>query len=433
MPSDRDLNDAIQRTIEGDGQLDEEQSDSLDIRIDAPKEPEVKPEVWKDVEGLLFRGFLTIPGDINGVEFVFKSLNHHEFEFVQWLGGGKASNSSDRFYNTFLAYGVFMVDGNNILPTRKDVIPELVAFFAQLPQPAKAKLVRYMSEVNRRAANAVTLTEAYILEQTSRFRWAQIRGLDLMTPTCTGVPGTEEVGLNYAQLVWRALNHFEDIKEGAEREWDNAKFIGSCFAGKEIQKIYNQDKERRRKEREVRLERRDKLLRQVLLGEDPDNPESGGPVKIVARTVDELAKQLERDLRGEKDWHDLVVEAEQERMNAIVRDRRERANTLLRERIQKEGEREMMAYTSAAEGLTPQEVQHRLLRKRQIEAQRVASKMVYPEMDPRLEAFLEKYEPPADGTYETRQVTPKVTQTDRDTSTAMPVPVSRPKSTPFKR
>lgn len=432
MPSDRDLKDAIQRTIEGEGQLDEEQSDALDIRIDAPKEPEVRPEVWKDVESLIFRGFITLGGDINGVEFVFKSLNHHEFEFVQWLGGNRGALATERFYNTFLSYGIFMIDGENILPTRREVVSELVGFFGQLPQAAKQKLVRYMSEVNRRAANAVTLTEAYILEQSSRFKWAQLRGLDLMAPTCTGVPGSEALGLNYAQLVWRALNHFEDIKESAEREWDNAKFIGSCFAGKEIQKIYNQDKERRRKEREQRLERRDKLLRQVLLGEDPEGPGASGPIKIVARTVDELAKQLESDLRGEKDWHDLVVEAEQERMNTIVRERRERANTLLRERIKQEGERETTAYSSAAEGLTPQEVQHRLLRRRQVEAQRAASKMVYPDMDPRLEAFLEKYDVGEDnGTYQTQQVTPKLT--DRDTSTAMPLPASRPKSTPFKR
>ena len=431
MSSDLEFKDAIQRTIEGERQLEEGGSSVADIRIDAPREPEVKPEVWRDVESLIYRGFITLSGDINGVDFLFKSLNHHEFEFVQWLGGKGRAATGDRFYNTFLAYGVFMIDGESVLPNRGEVVPQLVEFFSQLPHSAKTKLVRYMSEVNRRASNAVTLTEAYVMEQTSRFKWAQLQGLDLMVPTCTGVPGTEGLGLNFSQLVWRALNHFEDIKDTAEREWDNAKFIGSCFAGKEIQKIYNQDKERRRKEREVRLERRDKLLRQVLLGEDPEHLETNGRVKIVARTVEELAKQLEADLRGEKDWHDLVVEAEQNRMDAAIQERREKVNDLLRQRIKEEGERETSAYSSATEGLTPQEVQHRLLRRRQIEAQKAASKMVYPEMDPRLESFLAKYGPD-DPTYQPRQMVPKVNQTNRDPSTAMPLP-SRPKSTPFRR
>ncbi len=168
----------------------------------------------------------------------------------------------------------------------------------------------------------------------------------------------------------------------------------------------------------------------MILGEDPENPETSGTVKIVARTVEELAKQLEADLRGEKDWHDLVVEAEHERMNAVVRDRREKSNALMRDRIREEGERETMAYSSASEGLTPQEVQHRLLRRRQMEHQKAAAKMVRPDMDPRLEAFLDKYDNGADGTYETQEVP----QTDRDPSTALPLPtMTRPKPPPFKR
>ena len=74
--------------------------------------------------------------------------------------------------------------------------------------------------------------------------------------------------------MWRALNYYEDLKEMAEREWDNAKFIGSCFAGKEIKKIYNQDKDRRQKEREERVRKRDKILRQVILREKPDEAEN---------------------------------------------------------------------------------------------------------------------------------------------------------------
>lgn len=428
MPSSQDFKDAVNRAIEGVDQQIEE-TDPQDIRIEAPREPEVKPEVWKDVESMIYRGFITLSGDINGVEFLFKSLNHHEFEFVQWLANG-GSTSTDRFYNTFLAYGVFMIDGQNILPTRTQWISELVKLFSELPQSAKTKLVRYLSEVNRRATNAVTITEAYVMEQSSRFRWAQLQGLDLMSPTCTGVPGTEVLGLNYAQLVWRALNVFEDIRDTAEREWDNAKFIGSCFAGKEIQKIYNQDKDRRRKEKEQRVERRDKLLRQVLLGERPDGPEQGRQIKIVARTVEELAKQLESDLRGEKDWHDLVVEAEERRMHDQIRQRREKINDMVRERARVDGGREVSAQTLIAEGLTPQEVQQRITRRKQLEAQKAASRMVFPEMnDPRLENFLSKYGGPSEGTYET-----PVKQTDRDPSAALPVaPMTRPKPTPFKR
>lgn len=429
MGNDRDFKDAIQRTIEGEGEPQEAEN-TPDIRIEAPTDPEVRPEVWKDVESLLFRGFITAPGEINGVDFLFKSLNHHEFQFVQWLGGkGAGRAESDRFYNTFLAYGVFMVDGQNTLSNRSEAFPDLVQFFTNLPHPAKSKLIRYLSEVNRRASNAVTLTEAFIMEQASRFKWAQFREVDLTATACTGVAGTGDLGLNYSQLVWRALNHYEDTREMAEREWDNAKFIGSCFAGKEIQKIYNQDKERRRKEREQRLDRRDKLLRQVLLGEDPEKETHGGRHMIVARTVQELAKQLEANLRGEKDWHDEVMDAVHNNLMGEIQAKRDRTQALMETVIREEGEREFSAYSSITEGLTPQEVQHRMARRRQIEAQRAASKMIRPDMDPRLEALMEKHSNPAEGTYQPQ----KVAQTNRDPSTAIPLSPSRPKTTPFRR
>lgn len=428
--NDQSFKDAINRAIEGS---EESQSDSQDIRIDVVQEPEVKPEVWKDTESLIYKGFITLNGDINGVEFIFKSLNQHEFQFVTWLGGNGGNRAAiDRFYNTFLAYGVFMVDGVSVLSDRARWIPELAKFFSELQAPAKNKLIRYLSEVNRRASNAVTLTEAYIMEQSSRFRWAQLQGLDLMSPTCTGVDGTHTLGLNYGQLVWRALNHYEDTKESAEREWDNAKFVGSCFAGKEVQKVYNQDRERRRKEKEARVERRDKLLRQVLLGEDQDEGKDGKRmVKMVARTVEELASQLERDLRGEKDWHDQVVEAEQARMHAQIQERRDRINELVRERAAKEGEQEMQAFSTTAQGLTAEEVRYRIANKKQLEAQRNASKMIRPEMDPRLEVFLSKYHAD-DGTSHAPAREP-VTQTDRDPTGALPVPPARQKVNPFRR
>jgi hypothetical protein len=423
-----DLRGAVNRVIEGE----EEAIDPDQIRIEAPREPEVNPEVYRDVEGLLFRGFLTLPAEINGTLFVFKSINHHEFDMLRWLNG-QTTASTDRFYNAFIAYGVFMVDGVSVLPNRQELLPDLIKEFAGYMPAVKGKIIRYLSEINRKASNAVTLTEAFSMEQTSRFRWAQVRGLDLMSPTCTGVHGTETLGLNYAQLVWRALNHYEDLRDTSEREWDNAKFIGSCFAGKEIRKLYSQDRDRRTKEREARLERKDKLLRQVIYGEKPDSAEQkDGQIKIVARTPEELAKQLQNDLTGQKDWHDRVVEAAEKRISDQIQERRQRAHELLAEKVRDEGEEERSAYTDLKQGgLTYEQVQARIRKSRQEEAQRMAQRMVYPELeDPKVAGFIEKYGPKPDATYQQGGSTG---QDGRDPSAALPAGPPRPRGTPFRR
>lgn len=428
------LNDRINQIVEGaEETVASEEVDPQDIRIQAPKEPEVDPRIYRDVEGLIFRGFLVLPATINGVPFVFKSMNQKEFEHIQWISGqieDTSGKSIDRYYRTFMSYGVFMVDGHNILPDRDEWLPQLDEMFSSLPTRAKDKVIQYLSEVNQRASNAVLMTEAYQVEYYSRYRWNQYKGLDLMAPSCTGVAGTECLGLNYAQLAWRALNQYDDLKDTAEREWDNAKFIGSCFAGKEIRKIYNQDKDRRIKEREEKIRRRDKVIRQVLLHESPDAPEvQGRYVMKVARTADELADQLEKSLKGEKDWHDEVVAREEARRNAQIAERQQKLRALYEER-QRESALPYDASTDM-QGLTKAEVEERITRKKQLDSQRSASRIVYPEMlDERMENFIRKYMPQEDSTYETSGV---IGTTDRDPSEVRVLPPPRPTATPFRR
>ncbi len=430
------LSDRINQLIEGveENQASEE-VDPENIRIEAPKEPEVNPEVYRDVESLLFRpGFIVLPAIINGVPFLFKSMNQHEFEYLNWISSASDTGKSvERYYSSFISYGVFMINGQNILPNREQLIPQIEESFNSFSPEVRSKIIRHLSEVNRKATNAIAMVEAYYIERASRFKWAQYKGLDLMSSACTGVEGTERIGLNYAQLVWRALNYYEDFKETAEREWDNAKFIGSCFAGKEIRKIYNQDNARRKREREERLQKRDKILRQVILHEKPDEAENKGRYTMtVARSTEELAKQLERDLRGEKDWHDEVVAREEARIKAQIQDRQKKLQTLFHE---KDNDGILPYMTSSnMEGLSLKEVQERVARSKQLQAQQAASRMVFPEMmDERMEGFLQKYTDPEDFTYQGAAVRSTIGITDRDTSEIRSLPSPRPRSTPFRK
>jgi len=411
------------RNAEPEGEEEElDENGEPKLKINIPKEPEVNPAVYRDVENLLFRGFIVLPAEINGVRFIFKSMNHHELEYLQWVTAGEPL---ERYYNSFLAYAVFMIDGQNILPERERWISTIEDTFKLLPGPARTKLVRAIAEVHRKAANATTLAEAYQMEKSSRFRWAQLKGVELMSPGNTGIEGTQRLGLNYAQLVWRALNYYDDVREMAEREWDNAKFIGSCFAGKEIKKIYAQDKKRRETEQTDRINRKDQLLRHVILGEDlGKNREASQYQIITARTVEELADQLERDLRGEKDWHDRVVEQEELRLREGERARLQHMREMHQARSL-ENPNETYGGSDATRSFTPAEVRERVTRQRQLQAQQQASAFVY---DERMEQFLKKY-----GIDEEDGSNLPVQTTDRDPSSAQPVVPPRPAGTPFRR
>lgn len=422
------MGDAARETYEQSQARLHKQSEG-EIHIDVPKAAEVRPEVYKDVEQILFRGFILLPAEINGVLFVFKSLNHHEFELVRLLSSiQEGQDTPGRFWDLFLAYCVYIVDGANVLADRDHALPKLADTFSKIPPKARQRIVRYISEVNRRSSNAVTLTEAYATEQLSRFKWAQFRGLDITSTSVTGITGTERLGLNWGQLMWRALNTFEDQSNEAEQAWENAKFVGSCMVGsKGLSKVFAHDKARHEKEQNARMARKDAILRHVLLGEPLDAKEAASARIIAPQTVEDLAEQLEHDLRGDKDFHDRVVEAHEERVRQANKERRQHLEDLSQKRDREHQGKNLIGGTGS-EGFTKAEVQQRIQRSKQIAAQQAAAQFVHPELsDPRMADHMAKW-----GLVEPMQA--GISQTDRDVSNVVPIPAS-PKGpgTPFRR
>lgn len=349
-----------------DGEVDPE----VEAMLDAEEEfPEVNPRVYREVEEILFQGFLTISAEIGGVPMVFKSLNHREMEMVGWMSGGEGS--SKRYYDTFIAFSLFMVGGENLLPDRDRRVPSLVEVLKDIPDMVRSAIVRQLSELNRRASDALALTEAYAMEKASRWRWAQQKGTSYYA--LAGIPGVEALGYNYAQLVWRALNYYEDMKDEAERHWDNAKFIGSCFAGKEIKKIYNQDKQRKKQEKRDRYVRKDQILQKVILGKDIEG--QSGPIAgriQIASTVKELTEQVRKSLAGEKDWHDEIVDrANEQAKRNMEREEKQRQEMFVKARQVAETPEIM-----PSRGFSLAEVNQRTERFRQTAAQTAASRIL---------------------------------------------------------
>jgi hypothetical protein len=406
--------EAEQQRLREQSGLEEDSGDDIpDLQI-----PEVNPEIYKDVDPLLCRGFLTAPATINGISFVFKSLNHHEFEWLGLTQSLRGGSAAQRYYNMFLAYGVALVDGINVLKNRDEHLGELSEFFGGLPKGAQNRVVRQLSDINRRATRAVLLVEPFVFENQSRLRWVQVKGLDLSATAVTGFEGSETLGLNWGQLTWRALNHLEDIKENAEREWENAKFIASSMAGKGMQRVYSADKRRRQDAKAEQVERREKIIRLALLNEPIEDQKQQGNV-TVARTVGELTDQLERDLKGEKDWHDRVIEEHENRVRSDMQQRTHAIHEARAAHIQQFGDRPIIAATNMS-GLSRAEVQKRLKERQSEIADSLAARAQHPELtDPKYGDFSQKWlqQPIV-------SKAPSVMRTE---------PRPRPRATPFRR
>jgi hypothetical protein len=402
--------------------------DPSEIEIPPPREPEVNPEIYKDVAPLLAKGFLMLPAEINGILFVFKSLNQHEYEMLGLMGGLRHEKApTQTFWNMFLAYGVYMVDGTNVIDSRDRSMKEIARAFADFTPGARSKLIRHLSELNRRANVATILTEAYVTESYSRYRWAQVKGLDLMSPTVTGIAGTEKIGLNYAQLTWRALNYYEDLQDTMEREWENAKFVGACMAGKGIQKVNHADERRRAKQKEMLFSRKDAVIRYALFGDPLDGDKlKDGKIIIAARTTEELSAQLQASLRGEKDWHDQVVESYEQQIRDRYTAQEQKLKEMLASHKEDFGDQNVVGGTNL-QGLSPAEVHERMTRRKQFEAQQLAKRVLYPQLDERSDVLHQKW-----GLTDS-EVSTTFSQTDRDPSEAVPITPPTAPGRPFRR
>lgn len=279
---------------------------------------DVDEAVWKELEEYIFTGFLSSHANLIGNSFVFKTLNHQEVRNINLMRPPGGVNS--QFKASFIAYSLFIAMGRNVLHHRADNIDKLVDLMSRVPSMYQDKILENLNALNKRANRLYPLVEAYVHEPRSRYRWLYLKKLPIHSTEATGIPGTSELGMNYCQQTWVAMNEALDKREDAEVDWNHAKFIGSCFAGKGMVSIDEQDKARRARERQEIEENKMKVLREYIdasagkLVESgkgtvplPDGRQATVEGRFKADTVEELADQLSSALSGERDWHDKAV------------------------------------------------------------------------------------------------------------------------------
>jgi len=309
------------------------------IRIRVPDTyRKVNDEVWSELETYMFQGFLTTNTVIAGKTFVFKTLNALEMRNINFMRPtrGVSPDGADSFKAIFIAYSIFMVDGVNTLYERPRHINRLIKVIRKLQPKLQDKIIENLSAINQRSVRLFPLAEPYCHENRSRYRWLQTHDIPIHSPMATGIPGTDELGMNQCQQMWTALNRILDRREEMEREWHNAKFVGSCMAGKGVRSIDEKDRARLEKERIEQEEQKIKVLHDYLnrktgveerksrihlpdgrFADVVEGTQADG--KFRAETADELAEQLERALAGEKDFHDLVIEAKERELRIRAR------------------------------------------------------------------------------------------------------------------
>jgi hypothetical protein len=291
------------------------------VRISLPDAYKpVDEEVWVDLEAYLYQGFLTSSAHLAGKTFVFKTINHHELRYLSYLKPMRSSpvDVRDAHRAALIASSVFMVDGENLLTDRHRKVVRLSRAVSRMPSALQDSIVQNLAALNEKAARLRPLVEVFVHENRSRYRWMHTAGSPVHSPSNTGVAGTDELGMNYCQQAWTTLNRLLDSRETMERDWVNAKFIGSCFAGKGVRSVDEKDRARAAREKAELEELKMKVLHGYLNRSGAEQKEAevslpdGRRATVVGRfraeSAEELRAQMEAAIAQEKDHHDLVVE-----------------------------------------------------------------------------------------------------------------------------
>lgn len=270
----------------------------------------MKPEDYLPLEKILFRGFITKPLKLGPVPILLKSITEYEHDYIEEV----YFDITDplKKFDYYLAYSIAMVNHSNILAIRSDDTTDTILdMIRSLPSEEYDRLTLALTEIRSQVEKSLGFLEAYNYTELSRTKWHSYKNFLLNQEVVTGWKGTEHIGLSSAQLLWTSYNRAEDHRMQYDTLNDLTRFLASVHNPKGMESINRTEVANREKE----FERRKK----IILGEkelQPDQRDIWGEALPEFMTPQELVKQMNRDLSGEKDMHLQLVELyEQEIQN----------------------------------------------------------------------------------------------------------------------
>jgi len=313
-----------------------------------------RQEAYTNLADLIFKGFLTAEMLIANQSLILKTVNEKEYDLIKmYTGSPTAKNYQAKFNIYFLIFSLFVLENQNILYEREKKISELYDFFLKLPEVIFRKMIEELNKIRATEYEVLKYIEGFSYTNISRNAWRALHG---NLPTCsefTGIPGTSEMGLNVHQESWIVINQALDVEEDYNRQFSLALMISSASNPKGSRHLRSQhDSVSKSSE-----DRRQRLAKEGYIDVKKWSPEGwAAPVD----TVEELVAELDRQMTGQKDKHDLFIE------NYLknIRDQAEKKTREAEERIKRAQEgRDSVLIDGYQKVLTPEETSQLFIKK----------------------------------------------------------------------
>ena len=301
-----------------------------------------RDDAYHNLADLIYKGFLCLRVNFKGQFLIFKTINEKEYDLIKLYSG---PDNTLRFNINYLVFSLLIIDGENILKQRGNRYKEFFNFFSEIPVDFFNTIYKELIDLRQTLSDLNEYLEGFCYTNQSRRMWSNYPN------TLVGIPGVEELGFNGYQEYWVSINRMLDEEEEYDKQFSLAVLIASASNPKGAKHLRSQHdantQTTRDKRKKIALEGTVKTINWSAEG-------WAAPVD----TAEELVAELERQMHGFKDKHDLFIEKYlqglKDKSNQIAKEREDAIN-----KHRTEG----APMTSSQRILTPDEVRELMSRK----------------------------------------------------------------------
>ena len=267
------------------------------------QEAEARRFLYADVEKMLRSGFLSQEVSLEGSTIIFRTL--YPSEIGDLLLRGTNVGSEIAWKKLHLAHSVHMINGFAIEPIYGGNQAYYVhrEWIQNLRQEHIEVLYVYVTSLRYRIDRALKIIDAFCHEGYSRSLWRMV--------------GPPQGKRNTIQRLWVAYNEAEDRYDSDLRQWGHTRAIVGSMSSKGAKSLLEAEKKWGDKKKSRAQRTIEDAVNMIISGDRADQKPLmvtiGGktyevPKVHAAQTIAEMEDEMMRAVRGEQDYHDLIVD-----------------------------------------------------------------------------------------------------------------------------
>ena len=304
------------------------------------KEADKRRFLYKDVEEILAHGFLSHTMHLGSNHITLRSSLPDDLYYMNHL----MHLPTSIYIRWMIAHHCLMINGYIVSINKQEnqAFEIYNKWCKDLPNSVADVLFWNIIGLRNREMRCLQLVQAYCCEDYSRHLW-KTYNTDKDWKRCSVI-----------ERLWQAYNKSTDQAEAFDLEWEHTKVIAGSMSKKAFDSINNSMKENDRKNRERKQKIIEDAVNAALYGKPEEREKEVLKVKLGDReydlpvvqgssSVEDMIQEMKKTMRGEKDYHDLMVEQYDENIrrnrNRMMAERREKLEQAmaLREEQEMEG------------------------------------------------------------------------------------------------